>query len=232
MSEQPKIISLRVILQLIFFVIIVPSLPLLISRRWDWWQAWFYALLTILGFIISRRLAARRHPDLIAERARFMQQEDAKTWDKSLVLLISLCNLLVMVVAGLDKLFSWSPTYSLAATLLAALLVLAGYIYSSWAIIENRFFSGMARLQSERGHQVISSGPYRWVRHPGYAGGLLTMLATPVLLGSSWSLLPTLLLALVMLRRTHLEDRFLQAELPGYREYAERVRYRLLPGVW
>ena len=211
MSDQPKIITLRVILQLILFVIIVPSLPLLISRRWDWWQAWFYALLTILGFIISRRIAARRHPDLIAERARFMQQEDAKTWDKSLVLLISLFNLLVMLVAGLDELFNWSPAYTLAATVLAALLVLVGYTYSSWAIIENRFFSGMARLQTERGHQVISSGPYRWVRHPGYAGGLLTMLATPVLLGSAWSILPTLLLALVMLRRTHLEDRFLQA---------------------
>jgi protein-S-isoprenylcysteine O-methyltransferase Ste14 len=232
MNEQPKTITLRIILQLIFFVIIVPSLPLIISRRWDWQQAWFYALLTILGFIVSRRIAARRHPGLIAERARFMQQEDAKSWDKRLVLLISAFNLLALIVAGLDKLFSWSPAYSLSATILAAPLVLAGYLFSSWAIIENRFFSGMARLQSERGHQVISSGPYRWVRHPGYAGGLLTMLATPVLLGSAWAILPTLLLALVMLRRTQLEDRFLQEELPRYREYAQRVRYRLLPGVW
>jgi protein-S-isoprenylcysteine O-methyltransferase Ste14 len=90
----------------------------------------------------------------------------------------------------------------------------------------------MVRIQTERGHQVVSSGPYRWLRHPGYAGALLTYLATPFFLDSRWALLAALFLTVVLVIRTSLEDRTLQEELTGYREYAGRVRFRLLPGVW
>jgi protein-S-isoprenylcysteine O-methyltransferase Ste14 len=103
---------------------------------------------------------------------------------------------------------------------------------SSYALIENTFFSGMVRIQTDRGHRVISSGPYRWLRHPGYAGALLAYLATPFLLDSVWTLLPVVFLTAVLVIRTRLEDQTLQAELDGYRDYARRVRYRLLPGVW
>ena len=99
-------------------------------------------------------------------------------------------------------------------------------------MIENRFFFGMVRIQTDRGHEVVSSGPYRWLRHPGYAGGLLTYLATPFFLDSIWAFLPVLFLTVALVIRTRLEDRTLQNELEGYREYAGRVRYRLLPGVW
>jgi protein-S-isoprenylcysteine O-methyltransferase Ste14 len=99
-------------------------------------------------------------------------------------------------------------------------------------LIENRFFSGMVRLQTDRGHQVVSSGPYQWVRHPGYAGVLLVYLATPVFLDTSWAFLPTGFTMILFVIRTALEDRFLQDELEGYRDYARRVRYRLLPGIW
>jgi protein-S-isoprenylcysteine O-methyltransferase Ste14 len=98
--------------------------------------------------------------------------------------------------------------------------------------MENRFFSGTVRLQPERGQRVVSSGPYRWIRHPGYAGGLLVYLATPIFLDSIWACLPAILLTALLVLRTALEDRFLQDELAGYREYAGRVRYRLVPGVW
>ena len=99
-------------------------------------------------------------------------------------------------------------------------------------LFENRFFSSMVRIQTERGHQVISTGPYRWIRHPGYTGALLLYLATPIFLDSRWAFLPALFLTIVLLIRTNLEDKVLQNELEGYREYAKRVRYRLLPGVW
>jgi protein-S-isoprenylcysteine O-methyltransferase Ste14 len=99
-------------------------------------------------------------------------------------------------------------------------------------LIENRFFSGMVRIQTDRGHHVISSGPYRWVRHPGYTGALLTYLATPIFLDSLWAFFPVLLLTMVLVIRTRLEDRTLHQKLDGYRDYASRVRYRLLPGVW
>jgi protein-S-isoprenylcysteine O-methyltransferase Ste14 len=138
----------------------------------------------------------------------------------------------VGVVAGLDELFGWSPAYSLPLKILAFLAIFAGYALGSYALIENRFFSGMVRLQVDRDQQVVSGGPYRWVRHPGYAGALLTYPAIPVLLDSSWAFLPAVLTIMVLVIRTALEDRFLQQELTGYRDYAGRVRYRLIPGVW
>jgi protein-S-isoprenylcysteine O-methyltransferase Ste14 len=100
------------------------------------------------------------------------------------------------------------------------------------ALFSNPFFSGVVRIQTERGHQVISHGPYRLLRHPGYAGNLLYYLAVPLFLDTLWAYLPALLLVLVTVIRTALEDRTLQAELDGYAAYAGRVRYRLLPGIW
>jgi protein-S-isoprenylcysteine O-methyltransferase Ste14 len=232
MSNQRRIASPRVVIQMIFFIVVIPFLPLLISWRWGWWEAWVYAAIGILGFAISRALAARRHPDVIAERARFMQHEDAKPWDKLLAPLVGLGGGLIPLMAGLDARFGWSPAFSMPLKISSLVIILAGYVLASYALIENRFFSGMVRIQTDRGHRVVSGGPYRWVRHPGYSGALLSYLATPVLLDSPWAFLAVLLLAIALVIRTSLEDRTLQEELDGYRDYAKRVRYRLLPGVW
>ncbi len=232
MENQSKTISPRAILLMLFFIVVIPFLPLLISRQWDWWEAWVYAIIGILGFAISRVLATRRHPDLLAERARFLQHEDAKPWDKYLSPLVGLGGGLIPLVAGLDALFDLSPPFSLPVKILALVSILAGYVLGSYALIENRFFSGMVRIQTDRGHQVVSSGPYRWVRHPGYAGALLTYLATPFFLDSRWAFLPVVFISIVLVIRTNLEDKVLQNELEGYRDYARRVRYRLLSGVW
>lgn len=232
MSNQKGLASPRVVAQMIFFIIVIPFLPLLISWHWDWWEAWVYAAVGILGFAISRALAARRHPDIIAERARFMQHADAKSWDKVLAPLVGLGGGLIPLVAGLDARFGWSATSSAPIKIMSLVIILAGYALSSYALIENRFFSGMVRIQADRNHQVVSAGPYRWMRHPGYAGALWSYLATPLFLDSWWAFLPVLLLAIVLVIRTNLEDRTLQDELEGYREYTRRVRYRLLPGVW
>jgi len=232
MENQSKTISPRAILLMLFFIVVIPFLPLLISRQWDWWEAWVYAIIGILGFAISRVLAARRHPDLLAERARFLQHEDAKPWDKYLSPLVGLGGGLIPLVAGLDALFDLSPPFSLPVKILALVSILAGYVLGSYALIENRFFSGMVRIQTDRGHQVVSSGPYRWVRHPGYAGALLTYLATPFFLDSKWAFLPVVFISIVLVIRTNLEDKILQNELEGYCDYARLVRYRLLSGVW
>jgi protein-S-isoprenylcysteine O-methyltransferase Ste14 len=122
--------------------------------------------------------------------------------------------------------------FSIPAKIIALVIILAGNALGSYALFENRFFSGIVRIQTERGHQVISTGPYRWMRHPGYAGVLLLYLATPIFLDSRWAFLPALFLTVVLLIRTNLEDKALQNELEGYWAYANRVRYRLLPGVW
>jgi protein-S-isoprenylcysteine O-methyltransferase Ste14 len=232
MNNQQRVITPRVIVQMLFFVVFIPFLPLLLSGRWDWWEAWAYAIISILSFAISRMLVARRYPDLIAERARYMQHENAQPWDKRLAPFLGLGGILVMLVAGLDTLFDWSPPFSLPLKILSLIILLAGYVLGSYALIENRFFSGMVRLQTDRGHQVVSSGPYRWIRHPGYAGALLTYLATPIFLDSSWAFLPTGFIIVLFVIRTALEDRFLYDELAGYRDYARRVQYRLLPGIW
>ncbi len=115
---------------------------------------------------------------------------------------------------------------------MVCLVILAGYALGSYALIENRFFSGMVRIQTDRGQLVVSTGPYRCIRHPGYAGALLTYAATPFLLDSSWALIPAILTAMLLLYRSHLEDTTLQAELEGYQAYTRRVRFRVLPGIW
>ncbi|MEN6576649.1 MAG: isoprenylcysteine carboxylmethyltransferase family protein [Phycisphaerales bacterium] len=232
MDDQPKTVSARAIIRLLALVVLVPLLPLLISWRWDWWEAWVYAIIFILGFAVSRGLAARRHPDLIAERVRFTHHENDKPWDRRLVAWVALGLVLIPLVAGLDARFGWSGPFTLPAKVLSLILILAGYAWGTYALLENRFFSAIVRIQTERGHQVVSTGPYRWMRHPGYAGTLLASLATPVLLDSRWAFLPAVFLTAVLVLRTALEDRTLQQELPSYADYAKRVRHRLLPGVW
>lgn len=232
MNNQHRLVSPRLIVQMLFFIIVVPCLPLLISWRWAWWEAWAYAMICILGFVISRVLVAQHHPDLLAERARFMQQENAQSWDKFLAPLVGLGGGVIPLIAGLDVLLGWSFPFIWPLKILSLVMILAGYILGSYALIENRFFSGMVRLQTERGQFVISTGPYRWIRHPGYAGALLSYLATPLLLDSIWAFLPVVFMTVVLVIRTRLEDMFLQDELEGYRDYARKVRFRLLPGLW
>jgi protein-S-isoprenylcysteine O-methyltransferase Ste14 len=234
MANPKNPLTVRVILQLLVFIVLVPFLPIIIAWKWNWWQAWAYGLIGVLGFIISRILVNMRHPDLIAERAKFMQHKDTKPWDNVLARLVGLGGALIPLAAGLDMKYGWSQTdYSLPVELVALVFILIGYVIGTWALLENRFFSGTVRIQKERGHHVISSGPYAFVRHPGYAGALLTYLATPLLLDSPWTFVPVILMAVVLIIRTSLEDRTLQEELPGYKEYAtQKTRYRLLPGIW
>jgi protein-S-isoprenylcysteine O-methyltransferase Ste14 len=138
-----------------------------------------------------------------------------------------------LVVAGLDiGRFGWSGPMPVAVQAGALLGYAAGMGLSIWAMIANRFFSPVVRIQNERGHHVVSSGPYRFLRHPGYTGVILGSLCGGVALGSWWSLLPLAPLVAVFLHRTALEDRFLREGLDGYADYALRVRYRLVPGLW
>lgn len=232
MTETKRVFPWRAVVQMVLIVFAAPLIPMIISGKWDWWEAWVYAVFSSLSFVISRILVARRHPDLIAERARFMEAKDTKPWDKVLAPLLALGSILILVVAGLDRLHGWSSAFSLDAKILAFVGIMLGYAFSSWALIENRFFAGTVRIQTERGHHVISSGPYRIVRHPGYAGAVLGYLLIPILLDSVWAFVPAILLLIVMIMRTALEDQTLQAELPGYEEFAQRTRYRLFPGLW
>ena len=116
--------------------------------------------------------------------------------------------------------------------IISAGFVFLGGLVSLWAMASNKFFIGMVRIQKERGHSVITSGPYQYIRHPGYLGGLLYIFFTPIMLGSVWALIPAVLTCGVVVLRTYLEDNTLKDELAGYLEYSHVVRSRLLPGIW
>jgi protein-S-isoprenylcysteine O-methyltransferase Ste14 len=138
----------------------------------------------------------------------------------------------LFVVAGLDHRFEWSPHFPSWLNILGLVLASAGYGFAGWALLENRFFSAVVRIQSERGHAVCDTGPYKIIRHPGYSGSLLPPFAMALALDSVWTLIPATAAVVIAVVRTSLEDRTLQKELPGYREYADRVRYRLIPGIY
>lgn len=229
LQEVPR----RMVIVFLMFVLVFAFFPLLVAGKWDWWQGWAYGIVMLVNSVLSRVLIAKHHPDLLAERGKTLQHVDAKSWDRYLSPLVATVGpLLILLVCGLDQRFSLTAQFPGWVHLGALTVIILGSIFSSWALVENRFFSGTVRIQHERGHSVVDSGPYRIVRHPGYAGGLFVFLAIPGLLNSLWGIVPALLTAGVMALRTALEDRTLQEELPGYQAYAQRTRYRLLPGIW
>jgi len=232
MNKEKRIITPRLAIMLLVAVIVIPMLPLLVSRHWNWTEAWIYAAICILGFVVSRVLAARRNPGLLAERARFGQQTDAKSWDRKMTLLLTLGGLIIHLIPGFDRLKGWSEGFSMPWVVAGFVLVVAGYFLGSYALISNRYFSGMVRIQSDRDHKVVSTGPYRFVRHPGYLGAAITYTGIPFFLDSVWTLIPVVLTIGLLVIRTSLEDRTLRSELAGYEEYTRTTRYRLFPGVW
>jgi protein-S-isoprenylcysteine O-methyltransferase Ste14 len=193
----------------------------------DWPMAW---ILLGVFFVTSLVHTLVVSPGLIEERSR--RHDDSKRWDRSLAAVVALIGLAVMVVAGLDHRFGWTGPLPLALTVAALVVVILGSALLLWATTANAFFSATIRIQRDRGHVVVSDGPYRYVRHPGYAGWTLYILALPLALGSIPALVPAVIAVALYVLRTALEDATLRAELAGYQDYADRVRYRLVPGVW
>jgi len=127
---------------------------------------------------------------------------------------------------------NWTPAFSLSTKIIAFLFINSGMALIIYAMIKNRFLSAVVRIQDDRGHQVISSGPYRWIRHPGYLGNLLIYIPAPFFLDSIWAIIPALFFMFLLVIRTIMEEKTLKSELEGYREYTKKVQYRLIPGIW
>jgi len=195
---------------------------------------WLAAWLLLALFVIAQTTAFRemkRQPDLLVERSKV--QPGTKPWDKLLVALLALVvPLATWIAAALDHRFGWTGHAHIASVAAGFLLMVLGIMATQSAIAANRFFAATVRIQDDRGQTVVSSGPYAYVRHPGYAGMLALMVGTPLALGSRWALLPAALGVVTLIVRTVLEDRTLQAELAGYVDYSRRVRSRLIPYVW
>lgn len=232
-SNVHKSLGWKIVAGFVIVALLPPAIMFIAAGRTDWWEAWVMVGVLTITTIVSRVLLIVKHPDLALERGRWTEGQGIKSWDRKLMPITAIYGpILMWLVAGLDKRFNGSPPLSLALELAAFAAVIAGYLFSTWAMVVNRFFSAVVRIQADRGHTVVTTGPYRFVRHPGYAGGLVGYLATPIALGTVWVFIPTLLTCMMLAVRTALEDRTLQAELPGYTEYARKTRHRLLPGIW
>jgi len=222
--------------QWVGLAVVYLSIPLVLlscGGDFGWWQAWLYSLLFVAIGLGGRIWAERRHPGLLAERQDVEKARGSKSWDKVLAPLMALSvSFPLVIVAGLDHRYGGSPAFPPWLDLLGLILVALGYGFAAWAVAENRFFFSTVRIEKERGHVVCDSGPYRIVRHPGYAGNIPPLLGISLALGSVWVLIPAAVALIVTVIRTALEDQALQEELPGYREYARRVLYRLIPGIY
>lgn len=197
----------------------------------NWLMGWVYLALYLLFDIATALLVAPRHPDLLIERTKL--GANTKTWDKTLVRLAAGYGpFAIWIVSGLQYRFGWLPEIPMPWQWIATGITAIGFGIVAWAMWANAFFAVTARLQPERGQTVASGGPYAIVRHPGYLGASLFNLTTAVMLGSSWGLIPGAITVGLFVLRTSLEDKMLQAELAGYREYAQGTRWRLLPGIW
>ena len=195
-----------------------------------WWPAWA-TLAVMAGWILATAIViVTSNPHLLAERLG--PRKGAKRWDTVIMSLVGGLQLARYIVAGLDHRNRWTGGIPLAAQIVALAVCILGYALVVWATASNKFFSQIVRIQTERSHTVATGGPYRFLRHPGYAGAILFELAVGVLL-SSWGVTAiSALTAVLLVLRTALEDRTLKAELGGYVEYARQVRYRLLPFLW
>lgn len=198
-----------------------------------WWESWAYSGMTLIVLVLSRTLIIVKNPDMARERAEAGKKEDVKAWDKILMPVTAIYGpLLSWIIAGLDERFGWTPDLPDYIQIIALCLIFLGSMVGTWAMLVNQFFSSHVRIQTDRGHTVVSAGPYRVVRHPGYAGGVLAWIAAPVFFSSYWVAIPSFVLIILSFIRTALEDQTLKKELRGYREYSEHVRYRLIPGIW
>ena len=211
-------------------LLMLPVLLFLCAGRVDWMMGWALVIITALWVASTAWVTLPRNPELLAERVG--PRPGTKTWDTLIISLFGAIKIVQYVIAGLDVRYGWSAGFPFALQVVALVLTILGYALIVWSTKENAFFALTVRIQTERGHTVVSSGPYRFVRHPGYAGSILSELAIPAMLGSWYALILGAIIAVLFVVRTALEDRTLVRELPGYAAYTSQVRYRLIPGAW
>jgi protein-S-isoprenylcysteine O-methyltransferase Ste14 len=221
----------RLILSVGWSLLIFVLCLFLPAGTWTWTKGWLFILVIVVASIPATLYLRRVNPEVVA--ARVNRHDGTKRWDFLLGAIFLLPTMLaIMIVAALDDgRYHWFPVPWWVCGI-GYVLLIAGMVGLTWAESVNKFFEPTVRIQTDRGHTVIDSGPYAIVRHPGYVSGFLVFIGMPLSLGSLWALIPAALVCLLLVVRTIWEDRTLRDELTGYDEYAQRVRYRLIPGVW
>ncbi len=200
----------------------------------QWWEAWvLISLWTVYGIVMTHYLL-RHDPALLAERLKFLPlHKEQKDWDKVLMSLFFIAGIGLYLVPGFDVVrYEWSEPLPEWMRILALLVHLPCFLLLGWVMRENTYLSQVVKIDKDRGHKVVTTGPYALVRHPMYTVVIVLLFAVPVALGSRFALILAVFLTLLLLIRTYFEDRTLHAELEGYPEYAKQTRYRLIPGIW
>jgi protein-S-isoprenylcysteine O-methyltransferase Ste14 len=217
-------------LQVAVVFIIQAVILFLAAGRLNWIWAWIFLGAGVIQVLITGLFLSRNNLETVAERGR---PKETKDWDKTISGLYALFQYLAIpLVAGLDARLGWTGNINIAWSVTGLVIYATGGALGSWAMITNAYFSTAVRIQTDRGHTVCRTGPYRLVRHPGYVGFISQSFGAALLLGSVWTLIPAIIAAALMTIRTSLEDKMLRAELPGYSDYVKDVRYRLVPGIW
>ena len=212
----------------VLFTLILQGIILFISA-WSvkWYWAWFFLSLGVIILLINLFVIP---VELMEERGR--KKENVKKWDKILTSINMISMLGIYIVSGLDYRFGWSSNPNILLHIIGLVFYFLGSMLFTWSMLSNKYFSTMVRIQTERGHEVAISGPYRYIRHPGYVGFIVMVLATPISLGTLYALFMSGITTILFIIRTSLEDKTLKNELAGYLEYANKVKYKLIPFIW
>lgn len=232
-SKRQKLTKngIRYVIVMLFFVILQAALIFIAAGKLALPRVWAFIGIHLLCSIIVLWIQIRRLPDLLNHRGEF--KSDAKTWDQILMRVHNLILLLVMpVVIGLDVGRFAEAKLPWAYIIPGFLLYMISQILVNWAMFTNPHFEATVRIQTDREHHVIRSGPYKFIRHPGYTAGIFYALGVPLIVGSAWALIPGGIAIALLVLRTYLEDTTLQKELSGYSDYAQSVKFRLLPLIW
>jgi protein-S-isoprenylcysteine O-methyltransferase Ste14 len=217
------------ILRALLAPVLMVGLLFLVAGTWDFWQAWVYLIINMILLVLMSTVLSP-NSELVEERLN--PKQGMKGWDKFYFAVTTPLYVIALLLAGLDQRYGWTTNMPLAIYWMSVIVYILGQAIFQWARYTNQYFSSVVRIQTDRGQTVCKDGPYKYVRHPGYVGGFLFTITVGLVLGSWYASIPQVIAALMLVWRTAREDRTLQAELPGYAEFAKETRYRLVPGVW
>jgi protein-S-isoprenylcysteine O-methyltransferase Ste14 len=215
------------------YILIFPALLFFLAGDWSWREGWvFTTWFLVLCYTVIMYLH-RKDPALLAERYRMPGTGNQQPWDMFVVAGIVAGFIIWIAIMPLDaERFGWSPAFPLWLQFIGAVGLAGSFFFFFRSYADNPFLSALVRIQEDRQQTVVSRGVYKIVRHPMYLGGVLMFLATPLLLGSVWGFITGLALTILLMARIIGEEAMLSKELEGYREYCQKVRFRLVPFVW
>ena len=228
--HSPAMIRFRFIVRMTLFAVVL-MWP---AGIWHWWEAWVVTFIWTISGVIMTNYLIHNDPELLAERLKLIPfQKKQKSWDKVIMLIFFIAAIALYIIPGFDVVrYGWSEPLPLWMKVIAVLIHFPCFVMLGWIIRENTYLSQVVKIDKQRDHHVITTGPYALVRHPMYTITIVLLFAMPVVLGSRLTLILSVFLAVLLIVRTCLEDRTLYAELKGYPEYTKQTPYRLIPGIW